>query len=317
MEDCMIDVIIPLYRPDQKFEKLIKGLNCQDITPHRILLLNTEVIPEYSSAAILERINKIPNQKIEIELISIKKDQFDHGGTRALGATMSKAEYLLFMTQDAVPKDSHLITELLKSFDCERVAVAFARQIVRKNAGLIESYTREFNYPDRSMRKGEEDIKHLGIKTYFCSNVCAMYKRAYYEELGGFVRKTIFNEDMIFAQKVIGKGYQIAYVATACVVHSHAYTCWEQLQRNFDLGVSQAEYKEVFKDVPSEKEGAKMVKMTISYLLKHQKYGLILLFIIECGFKYVGYFLGKRYQKLPVSVCKKLSMNKGYWKNYV
>ena len=54
-----------------------------------------------------------------------------------------------------------------------------------------------------------------GIKTFFCSNVCAAYRREIYEELGGFVRHTIFNEDMIYAAKAVEAGYSVAYAADA------------------------------------------------------------------------------------------------------
>ena len=43
----------------------------------------------------------------------------------------------------------------------------------------------------------------MGIKTYFCSNVCAAYKKDIFEKLGGFVDRTIFNEDMIYAGNLI------------------------------------------------------------------------------------------------------------------
>ena len=37
------------------------------------------------------------------------------------------------------------------------------------------------------------DLPELGIKTFFCSNVCAMYERETYLAQGGFPRRTIFN----------------------------------------------------------------------------------------------------------------------------
>lgn len=65
-----------------------------------------------------------------------------------------------------------------------------------------------------------------------------MYDRRTYEELGGFVESTLFNEDMIYAGHLVQAGYAIAYAADAKVVHSHNYGCLAQLHRNFDLGVS-------------------------------------------------------------------------------
>lgn len=81
-----------------------------------------------------------------------------------------------------------------------------------KDCDIIERYTRSFNYPKESSVKTKADLDRLGIKTFFCSNVCAMYRRSIYEKLGGFVKHTIFNEDMIFAGKLIQEGYAIAYV---------------------------------------------------------------------------------------------------------
>ena len=54
----------------------------------------------------------------------------------------------------------------------------------------------------------------MGIKTFFASNVCCAYDREKFWFQGGFIQKTIFNEDMIFAGKaVLQDDYAIAYVA--------------------------------------------------------------------------------------------------------
>lgn len=149
------------------------------------------------------------------------------------------------MTQDAVPADVYLVEKLVSAFEKEKVAAAYARQLPDKDCDIIERYTRSFNYPKESSVKTKADLDRLGIKTFFCSNVCAMYRRSIYEKLGGFVKHTIFNEDMIFAGKLIQEGYAIAYVAEARVVHSHNYTNCQQLHRNFDLAVSQADHPEI------------------------------------------------------------------------
>ena len=68
------------------------------------------------------------------------------------------------------------------------------------------------------------------------------------------MRHTIFNEDMIYAAGLVKAGYGVAYEAEARVIHSHNYTGRQQLRRNFDLGVSQAQHPEIFRGVPSEGE---------------------------------------------------------------
>ena len=74
----------------------------------------------------------------EVECVHIQPSEFDHGGTRHLGASQSQADILLFMTQDAVPYDEHLLEELLKPLEDERVAVSYARQLPRAEAGPLE-----------------------------------------------------------------------------------------------------------------------------------------------------------------------------------
>ncbi len=179
--------------------------------------------------------------------------------------------------------------------------------------GFIEGYTRKFNYPDESMVKSERDLKKLGIKTYFCSNVCALYDKSKYQELGGFVKKTIFNEDMIMAAEIIGAGYQIAYAADAKVFHAHRYTYRQQFARNFDMAVSQRQYRRIFENIKSENEGLKLVKKTFQYLCKSGKLYLLPDLVLQSAFKLLGYKLGKRYDKFPRWFVRKCSMNKWYW----
>ena len=107
--------------------------------------------------------------------------------------------------------------------------------------------------------------------------MCAgAYDREKFWFQGGFIRKTIFNEDMIFAGKaILEDDYAVAYVASARVIHSHNYTCMQQFRRNFDLAVSQADHPEIFSKVSSESEGIRLVKQTARFLAGQHKPWLI------------------------------------------
>lgn len=320
--DIKIDVIIPVYKPDIKFRHLIERLKKQKDKPDRVILLQTieeEKQGEDNKNLIGEEFisyaMELEESDFRIECAEINKKDFDHGGTRAYGASLSTADLLMFMTQDAVPADTHLITKLKEAFADPHIGAAYARQLPREEAGIIESYTRKFNYPETDSVKTLEDLPKIGIKTYFCSNACAVYRKSVYEELGGFVTKTIFNEDMIMAAGIIKAGHAIAYVSGAKIYHSHDYTYKEQFKRNFDLAVSQAEYQQVFAGVKSESEGKKLVLQTSSYLLKKGRIYLLPGLIAESGFKYLGYLAGKNYKKLPLSLIRKWSLNPGYFRD--
>lgn len=306
----IIDVIIPTYKPDKNFLDLIDKLEKQTIKPNKIILMNTE--EKYIEKFLAD--TKILEMYDNIEIHHVSEKEYDHGGTRDMGVQWSKAPYFLCMTQDAVPYDEKLIEELWKVLQNKNVASVYGKQLARENCHILEEFTRKFNYPDTSRIKSKSDLGELGIKTYFCSNVCAAYKREIYDKLGGFIKKTIFNEDMIYAATVIKAGYEIGYVAEAQVIHSHHYTGRQQFHRNFDLGISQADHPEVFRDVPSEKEGGKLVSGTVKFLIKEKHLEQLIPFIYQCGCKYIGYRMGKAYKKLPKRMVIACSMNRNYWK---
>ncbi len=300
-----VDVLIPVYRPDGKLTELLKRLKMQNYPIHRVILMNTEEkhFPT-ELTGIWDR----------VEVYHLAKEEFDHGGTRDRGVRMSTADLVLCMTQDAMPADETLIEELVKPFDDPEVWAAYARQLPNEDCREVEKYTRSFNYPEQSMVKTKEDLDRLGIKTFFCSNVCAAWRREKYLELGGFVKHTIFNEDMILAGTMIKQGGKIAYCAKAKVIHSHNYSAFQQFHRNFDLAVSQAMYPEVFGGIRSESEGIKLVKKSLSYCIKIGKPWLMIQVVTQSAGKFLGYKMGQQYRSLPMWLILRCTMSPSFWR---
>ncbi len=310
-EKKTVDVIIPVYKPDDTLKRLLERLAAQNYPIRRIIAVNTE--RSYWKDHVYDHIENL-------EVHHVTKEEFDHGGTRNQGAGYSKADIMVFMTDDAVPADKNLIGALVNAFDQEgkngeKVVMAYARQLPNPDCGLAEQYTRSFNYPENSRVKTREDLQGLGIKTFFASNVCCAYDREAFLEAGGFTSRTIFNEDMIYAGNVIRyRGQAVAYAAEAKVYHSHNYGCIEQFRRNFDLAVSQADHPEVFEGIRSESEGIRLVKRTIAWLVSEKKIWLVPGVVVKSGFKYMGYLAGKRYRSLPTWLILRFTMNQSYWK---
>ena len=304
-----IDVIIPIYKPDKALFTLLDRLKSQSVPIHKIILMNTG--REYFTALIQEEefLRRYPGAEVR----HLEKKDFDHGGTRYEAVGYSDAEIFVMMTQDAVPADCYLMERLTGNLK-GKTAASYARQLPDAASSEFERVSRQFNYPDVSRIKSLEDLPDIGIKTFFCSNVCAAYRRDIYEELGGFARHIIFNEDMVYAAEAVKAGYSIAYEAHALVVHSHNYTNLQQLHRNFDLGVSQAQHPEVFSMAASESEGKRLVKEIWKQLKEKKRLHRFPGFCVQCAFKYAGYLLGKHYEKLPRGLVLRLTANREYWK---
>ena len=302
------DVIIPIYKPGRELFAQLHAIEAQTLSVNKIILMNTEKKYFDDLVQNTDFSARYPNVKV----YHLPKREFDHGGTRRRGVQYSDADIFVCMTQDAMPVDRHLLERLTSKLS-GNVGAAYARQLPGDKSSEFERISRSFNYPAVSRLKSEADLDTLGIKTFFCSNVCAAYRRDVYEELGGFICHTIFNEDMIYAAGLVRAGYQIAYEAQAQVVHAHNYTNMQQLRRNFDLGVSQADHPEVFAAVHSESEGRKLVHAAWKYLKEKKKLYKFPGFCVQCCFKYMGFLLGKHYVLLPRKWVLKITMNREYW----
>ena len=92
-----VDVIIPTYRPGSEFRQLISKLQEQEYPIHKIIIINSEV-GEFPQM--------LESEPYQIEVTHIRQEEFDHGGTRNMGASISQADIVLYMTQDAFAKAS-------------------------------------------------------------------------------------------------------------------------------------------------------------------------------------------------------------------
>ncbi len=289
----MIDVIVPVYKPDEKFDRLIDMLGKQTLLPSNLLIANT-VGDEDDSDRIAERVKKLLNNpSVNVLVTPIRKKDYDHALTRDAMAKKSKADAILFMTQDAVPEDTELIKNLTKALE-DGADAAFARQVANSDAGVVEQLTRQFNYPETSYLRTSEDFKTHGIKTIFCSDTCMMYQKETFDRLGGFGEKSMFAEDMTFAFKLLQNGGKLAYVSEARVFHSHDLSLKENYRRSLALGKNQAAHPEIYKSLSSEKEGFKYVKYVSCRLLKEFRPIHLMYFLLTAVVRYLGVRKGRK-----------------------
>ncbi|PED65890.1 glycosyltransferase family 2 protein [Priestia megaterium] len=298
-----ISVLIPTYNAENYIKLLLEKLYLQKIGEADQLEI---IIVDSNSTDNTEGIVREYFPGVMFHTISNK--EFDHGGTRNYMASLSSGEFLLFMTQDAIPVDAFLIRNLLTDLKADsNTMIAYARQIPKKDANELEKFARKFNYPPNNILKNKLSIQSMGIKTFFNSNVCSMYKLECFEQFGGFPEQIILNEDMILASKVILKNHQVAYSANSIVYHSHNYSLKQQFKRYFDIGMAFNDTKFLLKHASNEKEGFKMIKEQIKHLILIRKPHIIPKAIIENIIKFIGYNVGKRNKYIPYKVKRNLS----------
>lgn len=301
-----ISVIIPTRNAEKYIQHLIEKLTTQNKKIKEVIIIDT---------ASKDRTKEICEKYDFVKFIQIKDGEFDHGGTRNRAAKEATGDILVFMTQDAYPEDDKFIDYLTQELGENGISAAYGRQKPRKDAKDLEKFARTFNYGDKDIVKSKDDIDKLGVKTFFLSNVCSAFVKTDFWDVGGFPEKTIMNEDMIISSKLIFSDKKVLYASKASVIHSHQYTYRQQFKRNFDVGVVFTDSNQYFYNVKSESEGIKYVKQAAHYLVKNKKGYMIPHLIIDSGFRFIGYKMGKNYKKMPLALVKKMSMHSFYFNN--
>lgn len=297
-------VIIPLMNGGQNWHRAAKSITIQSITPSKVLTIDSESADGSDRVAV----------DAGFEVHKISKSQFDHGGTRQWAAKiLEDNNILVFMTQDAILADTESLFHIVKVFNNEQVGAAYGRQLPRKGAGPIEAHSRLFNYPPESEFRTLRDTTHLGLKAAFASNSFAAYRTKALFEVGGFPNKLILSEDMVVFARMLTAGWSVAYVADACVYHSHDYTLSQEFKRYFDIGVFHRNQHWILEQFGKpEGEGFQFVRYEQAYLRKRAPW-LIPSSVVRTLAKYIGYKLGQQYHNIPPKWRRKISMNPRYW----
>lgn len=297
-------LVIPTLDAGRHVDRMVTALKAQTLRPSRFLVIDSgssdDTVARFGAAG--ARIHTIP------------PSEFDHGGTRQLAVDMlPDAEFVIFLTQDAVPAHPEAFANLVQAFEDDRVGVAYGRQLPAPGANPLATHARLFNYPDESHVRSLSDARRYGVKTVFCSNSFAAYRRAALMEAGGFRSRLILSEDSVAAAAILAAGWTLHYVADARVYHSHDYTSAQEFRRYFDIGVLHATADGLVERFGKpEGEGRRFVVSELAYLLRKGP-AFIPLALVRTVSKYVAYRLGHIERHLPQGLKRRLGMNSRYW----
>lgn len=190
-----------------------------------------------SSDGTLDIIEKYP-----VKLYQIPAEDFGHGKTRNYGASKGTGEYIIFITQDAVPATDTWLENFLNAMKLEPDIVGGfgihypypdcnlidKRDLAAHFKGFGEDNT-IYQLTDRERYEREEGYRHL-LAFFSDNNSClkrSIWEKYPYEDVD-------FAEDQIWARKMIELGYKKVYCPFAPVYHSHNYGLRSYFGRYFD-----------------------------------------------------------------------------------
>jgi rhamnosyltransferase len=178
-----------------------------------------------------------------VRVVEIEPHTFQHGRTRNIGAglAMPSVEYLVYLTQDAMPLAGWLEALLSAVAADQRVAGAFSRHVPRPDCNpllarrIVEEWpqvggtARIVKQLDVSLDATRQwhDLAHF-------SNTSSCLRKEVWERIP--FPEVDFAEDVAWACQALKAGYHLVYEPASAVLHSHSGSLSRQFRENVDHG---------------------------------------------------------------------------------
>lgn len=302
-----VGAVIPIYNPSEEFGSVLRALESQTYPITQVVVIDSS--PKIGSW-ITQRIVEDYCVHLKCSYLKILPEEFDHGKTRNLGASkLVNEDAVLFLTQDGVMLED-CVEKLICFLNGNTLTGVYARQLPREGATQLEVIERRLTYPSSSrINAGVPRI----IDDVLLSDVCSIIRIDALNAVGGFPDKIITAEDIVMANKLLLAGYKTGYCAKATLRHSHKLSFASTVKRYFDTGVMHTEWKDVIPFSTVRGKGAQLVKDEVRYIIRNKPLEIASLVSSVVG-KVIGYSLGRKSSLLSMNLKRKLSQNKGFWK---
>lgn len=172
----------------------------------------------------------------QVEVIA--RDEFCHGATRNRLAERAAGEFLLFLTQDALPQDSDCFEQLLAPLTDPKVVAVGARLVPHPGDDPLTART-VLASPEAS---GLQEVRQLPEGLHLADlEPAEAVDRARFHNVACVYRADalrrwpfppeVFGEDVSWAWRVLSEGQSLAHAPKAVVQHAHRYTLLSALER--------------------------------------------------------------------------------------
>ena len=237
-----VTIVIPTKNGGELLDRVLKGIYMQEtVYQYEVICVDSG-----SNDETISIIKKYP-----CKLYEIPSHEFGHGKTRNFGASKGTGEYIIFITQDALPASRMWLQNFIDAMKSDpEIVGGFGIHYTYPDCNIIDQRDLAqhfknfgtdntiFQLTDSNRKKYETEEAYRHFMVFFSdNNSCVrrdIFEKYPYDDVD-------FAEDQIWARKMIEMGYKKLYCPFAPVYHSHNYKLTTYFQRYFD------EYKGLYK----------------------------------------------------------------------
>ncbi len=227
-----VSIVIPTLNAGPRFENLLEMIHAQEADFEVELV----VVDSGSTDGTAETA-----RRHGATVRRTPKSEFNHGGTRNLGVSLSAGEFVILVVQDAVPLDGKWLASMVEAVEGdETVAGAYGRQVPHSDAGmltraLVKSLASSSPERREQFAGGPQEYRRLPPakrrRLAAFDNVSSCIRRSVWEDIP--FEETNFGEDIRWGRRVVEAGYKIVFEPRSAVFHSHERGAMYDLKRYY------------------------------------------------------------------------------------
>jgi cellulose synthase/poly-beta-1,6-N-acetylglucosamine synthase-like glycosyltransferase len=214
------DVIIPMFNAEKTISSVLTALSKQTRKPHSII-----IVDDGSTDSSLNIVKQF-SEKFPVKII--KQHNQGPASARNKGAQTSKADIIIFLDADCIPKKNWL-EQMLKPFSDNSVAGVVGTYETLNKQNLIARYVGyEISYRHSKMPQ----------ETDFLASYSVAYRTSIFRAFNGFDTsfRIASGEDPELSFRMKKAGHKLIFNPNAVVKHPHPETLYSYLKQQFYRG---------------------------------------------------------------------------------
>lgn len=194
-------IVIRAYNEENHIARLLDGIAQQSIQNVQIILVDSGSTDHTVQIA----------QQYQVDIVHIKPHDFTFGRSLNLGIQKANADLIVIASAHVYPVYPDWLKNLLEPFKDNQVALTYGKQRGCVTSHFSESQIFTHWYPEKT---------RLDQRFPFCNNANAAIRKSLWKNQP-YDENLPALEDLAWARWALDKGYKIAYVAEAEIIHVH------------------------------------------------------------------------------------------------
>ena len=196
-----VSLVVRCFNEEQHIGRLLEGVLQQTVRDVELV-----VVDSGSTDGTLSIVSRYP-----VKLLSIKPEDFSFGRSLNLGCEAATGDIIAIASAHVYPTYQDWLERLIAPFADARVALAYGSQRGNDSSHFSEQQLLRKWFPNESIPNQQHP---------FCNNANSAIRRSLWQTLK-YDEMLTGLEDLDWANRAMGLGHTIAYVAEAQIVHVH------------------------------------------------------------------------------------------------